>query len=141
MRYGVERPPPSTRATVADSRGRIDWRYLRELYVEVNLVVDGEFTLGEFAEYHGIPYEFVRVWAWVEDWKEALDERRRAYKEALAAMDEWLAAQPDDSKVRPLFLRQDLGSTQLTYCINAFLARQGGGPGDQGPGPDGRDPP
>ena len=104
-------------------------------------MIDGEFTLGEFAEYHGIPYEFVRVLAWVDRWKEALVERRRAYEKALASMHEWLDAQPDDSNVRPLFLRQGLGPTELTYCINLFLARQGGGPGEQGASPDGRDLP
>ena len=46
----MERPSPPPRATVADSRGRIDWRYLRELYVEANLTIDGGITLDELAE-------------------------------------------------------------------------------------------
>ncbi len=122
---------------MANSRGRIDWRYLRELYVEANLTIDGGVTLDELAEFRGIAQVLVRAQALVGRWEEALDDRRREYEEALAAMDEWFAAQPDDSKVLPLFLRQNLGPTQLTYYVNTFLAHQGGGPRDQGAGSDG----
>ena len=110
---------------MTDGSVAVDSPRLKRMWVEAILRLGDEVTLEEYAEYHGLSPDAVQTRARNEHWDDAVEEGRQDCQDALREMRCWAE---EHENVILLFMRQNLGPTHLTYCIDVFLERRVGRP-------------